>query len=148
MQTREQEYANTIFEQVTSFKQAKLQEHGSEDKAKLEIKQYGSMAHQLPVLVRTAGLAQALTFIEARDNKMHKELLDHLAKVVGKPAGKELAEAARKENLPAYMRLTQQVMAALVWYKRFAQSVLGVKSGDGVTDKPNEDGRSDQEGGM
>jgi hypothetical protein len=27
------------------------------------------------------------------------------------------------------MHLSQQVMAALLWYKRFAQSVLGVEQG-------------------
>lgn len=128
MQTREQQYAKAIFTQVTAYKNSHT------DK---EAKEYGSMAHQLPVLVRTAGLAQALTFVEARNKeeagkpiKPPRQLLDHLAEVVGQPGGSALAKAARDENLPNYMRLTQQVLAALVWYKRFAQSVLNVKSGD------------------
>jgi CRISPR-associated protein Cmr5 len=126
MQTREQRYATTIYQQANDFKQTMLKEHGSEIKAKPEIDQYVSMAHQLPVLVRTVGLAQALTFIEARGSKNQKLLLDHLAEVTGKSPRSELAKAAREDDLPAYMRLTQQVMAALVWYKRFAQSVLDV----------------------
>lgn len=131
MQTREQQYATAVYGQVSQFKK-----EYEADAAK--IKQYGSMAHRLPVLVRTAGLAQALTFVEARNkqeagkpSKPSLLLLDHLAVVVGKSSGGALAKAAREENLLTYMRLTQQVLAALVWYKRFAQSVLDVKSGDG-----------------
>lgn len=131
MQTREQEYAKKIFEQVEAFKQAKLAAHGDDQKkAQPEIDKYGSMAHQLPVLVRTAGLAQALTFVTARGQEPHKQLLNDLALVVGQPTGTALAAEARNANLSAYMHLTQQVLAALVWYKRFAQSVLDVKSGE------------------
>lgn len=117
MQTREQKYAVQIYEQVSHYKQ----EHDAQ-----QVKDYGSMAHQLPVLVRSAGLVQALTFVEARGKPGHKQLLDHLAVTVGQPMGSALAEAARGADLAAYMRLTQQVLTALIWYKRFAQSVLEV----------------------
>lgn len=156
MQTREQEYAEIIFGQVNDFKDAAHNRHKDKpQQAKQEIDQYGSMAHQLPVLVRTAGLAQALTFVEARGKPAHKQLLDDLALVFDKETreklaaakqeankqeankpeplpspGAKLAAAARTSDLPAYMRLTQQVLAALIWYKRFAQSVLDVESGD------------------
>jgi CRISPR-associated protein Cmr5 len=121
MQTREQKYAVGSFDQVSAFRASHVQ---------LEIDQYGSMAHQLPVLVRTAGLVQALTFVQARGKPAHKQLLDHLAATIDVEDGEQLAAAARAANLPAYMRLTQQVLAALVWYKRFAQSVLDVKQAD------------------
>jgi CRISPR-associated protein Cmr5 len=117
MQTREQEYAAKCFDQVTEYKK---------NHDKQETDQYGSMAHQLPVLVRSAGLAQALTFVCARGKSSHKQLLDHLAETIKQGSGEDLAAAARSADLPAYMRLTQQVLAALVWYKRFAQSVLDV----------------------
>jgi CRISPR-associated protein Cmr5 len=149
MQTREQKYANAIFKQVTGYR---------DNHTEKERKEYGSMAHQLPVLVRTAGLAQALTFVEARhqekkeDGKVikppPKQLLDDLAATLERQDGGKLAQAARAANLPEYMRLTQQVLAALVWYKRFAQSVLGVKSGDDVADKPDADAKPGQEGGQ
>lgn len=131
MQTREQQYATAIFKQVTDYKERQTEK---------KRKEYGSMAHQLPVLVRTAGLAQALTFVEARHQESEKDgkkitpppkqLLDDLAITLNRQDGSRLARDARAASLPEYMRLTQQVLAALVWYKRFAQSVLGVKPGD------------------
>ena len=84
---------------------------------------YGSMAHRLPILIRTAGLAQAVGFVESRGDDSQKLLLQHVSRVVSVD---NLGEASRKANLQEYMRLTRDVMAALVWYKRFAESVLGV----------------------
>ena len=119
MQTREQEYAIKVYDQVSKL--AKPQEY---------LDQYGSMAHQLPVLVRSAGLAQALAFVEARGKEAHKRLLDDLAQVVGYDNGKALAAKSRTASLTEYMLLTERVLAALIWYKRFAQSVLDVAHGE------------------
>ena len=118
MQTRGQQYARKIHEQVS-----KVVNEG-------ERKQYGSMAHKLPVLVRTAGLAQALAFVEARGSEPAKQLLEDLAQVVEADNKKELLDRSRTYDLVQYMHLTQKVMTALIWYKRFAQSVLGVDAGD------------------
>ncbi len=121
MQTREQVFAAKVYKQVSEM------EKGSED-----AKSYGSMAHKLPILIRTAGLAQALTFVEARGKEngpMHK-LLDDLALTVGKRDRPDLLASARNAQLSEYMLLTQRVMDALLWYKRFAQSVLDVKASD------------------
>ena len=59
MQTRSQKYAARIFKQVEELQK----HHDAGDQ-----KQYGSMAHKLPVLIRTAGLSQALGFVAARGN--------------------------------------------------------------------------------
>lgn len=125
MQTRDQRYATKIYTQVQEIKQ---QEKAERDK-------YGSMAHKLPVLIRTAGLAQALAFVAARGSGAQKMLLRHLAEVVEAGDQDELLQRSRSANLVDYMRLTQQVMDALVWYKRFAQSVLDVDASQdaGVT---------------
>lgn len=117
MQTRDQRYAAKIFRQV------------SDDVAPSEKDAYGSMAHKLPVLIRTAGLTQALEFVEARGKPAHKKLLEHLAgAVLGDGQGRQvLRERSRTTTqLSEYMRLTHEALAALLWYKRFAQSVLGV----------------------
>lgn len=90
-----------------------------------ERRKYGSLAHRLPVLVRTAGLAQALAFVEARGDKTGKELLAHIAEVVQE---KELLKRSREAELEEYLYLTRKVLDALTWYKRFAQSVLGVEA--------------------
>jgi len=90
-----------------------------------ERRKYGSLAHRLPVLVRTAGLAQALAFVEARGSQAGEKLLAHIAEVVQE---KELLKRSREAELEEYMDLTRKVLDALVWYKRFAQSVLGVEA--------------------
>ena len=115
MQTRDQEYAVDVYERVSNVEE--------DDR-----KRYGAMAHQLPILIRTAGLAQALAFLDSRDNKAHKQLLTDLAGTVGKSG--TLLKSAREAGIGEYMHLTRQVMAALLWYKRFAQSVLDVKSSE------------------
>lgn len=116
MLTRSQRYAAQIFEQVSQVPEAERQK-------------YGSMAHKLPVLIRTAGLAQALAFVHSRGSDEQKKLLDHIAAVIDEP---DLLARSRTAELADYMRLTRDVLAALVWYKRFAQSVLGIEAGEEV----------------
>ncbi len=123
MKTRDQEYASDAVKKVTAVK-----ENLDEDNRN----RYGSMAHQLPILIRSAGLAQALAFLETRDTNGHRQLLKDLAATVGLP--NIFVKKAREAPLEEYMHLTRQVMAALLWYKRFTQSILDIKSGDIVKD--------------
>lgn len=120
MRTRNQEYAAKIFEQVIQVRD------GLE---KDERNKYGSLAHRLPVLIRTAGLAQALAFVDARCGAAGERLLEDIATVVKVVKKEKLLERSRKAELAEYMRLTRNILAALSWYKRFAQSVLGVEAG-------------------
>lgn len=120
MHTRDQRYANQILEQVKAISNVPEGER----------KKYGTMAHKLPVLVRTAGLAQALAFVDARGSDAQKRLLDHIAEVVNLNGRETLLQESRSAELGAYMHLTHNVLAALIWYKRFAQSVLNVDAGD------------------
>ena len=91
-------------------------------------KKYGTMAHKLPILVRTAGLVQAVAFVDAKSQKVPawRQYLDDVAQTVNHPDGQALLEASQRANLSAYILLTHRVSAALVWYKRFAESVLKV----------------------
>lgn len=95
------------------------------------------MAHKLPVLIRTAGLAQALAFVAASGQKKsaHQQLLEGLAQAIahlngGQQTAAQFLEKCRTAPLGDYMKLTYEALAALLWYKRFAQSVLDVESGD------------------
>lgn len=119
MKTRDQKLAAKIFEQVS----------GIADLSEPSRKKYGSMAHKLPVLIRTSGLVQALAFVDARRESPQHTLLDHIAQVAGFDKRSELLARSRTAELNEYMGLTQQVMGALLWYKRFAQSVLRVEQG-------------------
>lgn len=121
MRTRDQQYAAAIFQQI---------DRDIEPQPRSHQKKYGSMAHKLPVLIRTAGLAQGLAFVESRGAEEHKLLLDHIAQVVGLTDRSKLAESCRTVELADYMHLTRKVLEALAWYKRFAQSVLKVESSD------------------
>lgn len=97
-------------------------------------KKYGTMAHKLPVLVRTAGLVQAVAFVQTRGSEAQKELLSHLAETLGYEGVNTFAADARTHNLQDYMLLTRRVLAALLWYKRFAESILDVLSSDEDTE--------------
>ncbi len=132
LKTRDQRYAAVIYEQVVRLEPEKKEEW---------VKDYGRLANNLPVLVKKAGLAQALSFVEAKSkddiesrNKKSggRQLLTHLQAAISEVSGEEidLMNSSRTAPLSEYLWLTQQVMAALHWYKRFAQSVLDVKQGD------------------
>jgi CRISPR-associated protein Cmr5 len=114
MQTIDQKYSVTVYKQVLKIKEEP------------DSKKYGAMAHKLPILIHTAGLLQALEFVKSRGNTIQKLLLEHLAITVSQGDAETLLKAARSGKLNEYMRLTRQVLAALLWYKRFAQSILEV----------------------
>ncbi|MBA2682158.1 MAG: type III-B CRISPR module-associated protein Cmr5 [Ktedonobacteraceae bacterium] len=124
MLTRDQGYALKAHKHVQKI-------HDQNEKP--EAKKYGVMAHKLPILIHNAGLIQALAFVDARSNttnKIQKKLLDDLADTIGKENGKQLQQAARDSELVEYILLTKQIMNALLWYKRFAQSILDVDVSD------------------
>jgi CRISPR-associated protein Cmr5 len=114
MQTLDQQYSATVYEQVLEIKKEP------------EYKKYGAMAHKLPILIHTAGLAQALEFVRSRGEPVQKRLLEHLAITIGQHDTDTLLNTVRQGALSEYIRLTRQVLAALLWYKRFAQSILEV----------------------
>lgn len=113
--TREQRYARDVHKCVASY----------EKQTKEFQEAYGSLAHKLPILIHSAGLAQAIAFVEARHkpDSPQRQLLRDLEQVLGE-AG--LAARSRMAPLPEYMQLTQRALAALLWFKRYAQSVLNV----------------------
>ena len=116
MQTRDQEYAQAAFKQVKAIKDTS------------SANSYGSMAHKLPILIHTSGLAQALAFVHSRGKEGGpQQLLADLSQTVLRDdTAQELLKQSRESNLREYIRLTELTLAALLWYKRYAQSILGV----------------------
>jgi CRISPR-associated protein Cmr5 len=114
LQTRSQKFAASAYQNVNSI-------IASADRDK-----YKAITRNLPVLIRTAGLAQALAFIPSGEaqKKMHETLIMHLSATIEK---EDLARACREAALHEYMRLTRDTLDALVWYKRFAESLIEVK---------------------
>lgn len=111
MRTRSQEWAQKAYEKVEA-----AAGRGGEE--------YKDMALRLPILVRQAGLAQALAFVHSRGKEEHKRLGDDLAQVLGYGNLVELAKAAREAELLAYLRLTREVLQVAEWFKRFAQALI------------------------
>lgn len=127
MNTTSQQFAQIAHRQVTAV--AQQHKKGSKERQK-----YGSMSHKLPILIRKSGLAQALAFVQAKASKepIYTQLLDDLAEAVQWPdanSGTLLVTKSREEQLDGYILLTRRATAALVWYKRFAESILNIESG-------------------
>lgn len=118
-QTRDQKFASLIYQQIQAIKQQPVANQ----------KRYGVMAHKLPVLIRTAGLAQAVIFALTRTDNESKLLIQDLNRLLEIDL-KEQCFGHNAQNLSNYIYLTQQVLDALLWYKRFAQSELDVDSTD------------------
>jgi len=118
MRTLQQKFAEKVYQKVKAIESQQDQNYQ---------KEYGAMALRLPVLVRQAGLIQALTFAEARGKEAHRQMLTDLAGVLGF-SKEELLARAREATLGEYMYLTRQVLWALEWFKRFAQAILKVEA--------------------
>lgn len=121
MTTRQQQYASSAHQKVEALT-------GRDNAFKTR---YGSIAHRLPVLIRSAGLAQALAYVDARGKDEGQQLLDDLAEVVGVTNRNTLTSQSRTNALLEYMYLTDQCLDALLWFKRFAQTILNVEPGEG-----------------
>jgi CRISPR-associated protein Cmr5 len=97
---------------------------------------YGAMAHKLPALIRSAGLCQALHFVQAkgRTKEPLNLLLDHLAAQAGRVVPDianrdQLCAAATSTDLRGYLLLTREVLSVAKWYSRLSESRLEVDRG-------------------
>jgi CRISPR-associated protein Cmr5 len=129
MPTRDQDRAAMAFEHVSAFA-------GDSDEKKASAKKYGTMVHKMPALLQTAGLCQALHFIQSRGDADQKQFLEHLARQLHRVNGQitnssSLLDRARKADLSEYLQLTDEAMACAAWYRRLVQGVLKVDATDG-----------------
>ncbi len=136
--TREQQRASMAFQDVSKINK----------ESKEEQKRYATVVYQLIILVRTAGLLQALEFLASITNKSKKaaaeklmnqlaeqlqrvHLLDKELKKVQKDKKHiKLRDIIRNANLYEYMLVTRELMATMVWYRRFVQSILKISPAD------------------
>lgn len=101
-----------------------------------ERQQYGTLAQKLPILIRSAGLCQALYFLQSRakNQKVVEELLTHLAGQLNRADPKildasSLLDRVRASDLQAYLWLTREALAVAEWYARLSQCELEVVRG-------------------
>ena len=107
MQTRSQQYADAAFKAV------------SERKKQTDAADYGRWALKLPIYIQKNGLCAALAFAQTKKESL--PLLQDLQTVLEIP---DLPAKARESDVSQYLDLTRQTQAALLWFKRFAQSEL------------------------
>lgn len=88
-------------------------------------KKYATIAQKFPMLVRTAGLSQAVAFVATRDSPPQQEFLTHILQCIGYDSQEKFFNDS-KNNLKLYMLHTRQIQQAAIWYKRFSVSVLGI----------------------
>jgi CRISPR-associated protein Cmr5 len=135
MATRDQQRAQMAWEHVQSVTTQNEKQQ----------KRYGSTVHGLPALIRNAGLSQALHFVLSRKHDEAKKVLQHLAAQLKRVDARidtqrdggvdGLLDSVRKADLGMYLRLTQEALACVNWYKRFVQGVLGVEASDEGDDR-------------
>jgi CRISPR-associated protein Cmr5 len=92
---------------------------------------YGVICHNFPIMVRTCGLCQAVAFSAAKAKsdghraEAHKRILADVQAITRKTP-EQIAELPVEE----YMLQTRRLLAAWIYYKRFAESILGAKPGE------------------
>ena len=93
-------------------------------------KNYIRRVKDFPALVMTVGLAQALAFSKEKATKTndlgkaHGLLLQHVAGILNVT---DAVEAIQQAKTLEYMHHTRRVLAAWVYYRRFAVSILDPK---------------------
>lgn len=137
MPTRSQEMMKMAADHVTAVKEQE-QDRAANDRP--IAKKYGSLCHQLPVLVRTCGLCQAVAFLESKaaghdaESQSHGLVLRHMRSVMDTNgislAGNVLSKAISTVPTQEYIHATRTILQSWVYYKRFGESILGVDAGE------------------
>jgi len=130
IRTKAQLMAETAFGRV----RAHCETAAGDDPPRLEDGKYLVIARKFPVLVHTAGLAPALTYVQAKGRgqgyEAYRTYLDDLAAVLaaagavrGTGDAAALLATVRDADLRAFMLLTDRVRTAAVWLKRYAEAL-------------------------
>lgn len=143
MKTRAQEYLITAIEDV---------QHVLTQNDKDLANAYGGLCHKIPMLVRNDGLMQAVAWIEEKAaptpesenasalKRAYALQRAHISAAlrVDPPDGQSpsplVTEVARVDNA-RYCDMTLSLLSAWVYYKRFAASMLGVDSAEGLDEE-------------
>lgn len=97
---------------------------------------YGGLCHNIPVLLRANGLCQTVAFLAEKGkggagntrSAAYTEISRHLAEILGlEPA--RLQSTIYAADLPTTIWYTRRLLAAWIYYKRFAVSILDVEAG-------------------
>ena len=90
-------------------------------------KKYKSGAKKLPVLIKTNGLAQALAFINNRDDgnvKLYDMITDWLNHKQLVEEDRDLVDVVIDKSSNEYRRITTETLALLNWARRFVDGLM------------------------
>ena len=123
MQTQSQAFAEAIYGLIVPLKNQRPDFQA----------RYGGLCHSLPVMVLESGLTQTLGFLVTRGNGdpngPEATLVRHIGTILGVEDDAVLRHV-RQVELMDYIFLTQRFLKAMVWFKRYAQSILKVEGVD------------------
>jgi CRISPR-associated protein Cmr5 len=116
-QTRDQQRAQSAWQNVSRV---------PDDKGK----EYGSLARGLASMIQTNGLGQSLAFLQAKaegkTDKPHAMLFQHLSGWVGSQMSSQkptdLLRWLITQNSDVYRRATAEALAYALWLRRFAEA--------------------------
>lgn len=134
MDTLKQRYAGLVYQKIVNCKE-QFKDTPS------QIKEYSSMAFRLPVLVKKAGLVQAIAFLLDQKKPAHLQFITDFAKVMLGEEGtpQALLDSVCFAGYKDYRQLTTKSSLALGWFKRYAQSVLEYSPGSDENDEVSND---------
>ena len=125
-QSKSQRYSASVFTTIQQYVTNPAYEQQRKEKYKILCKRSGG-------LLRTMGLIQFLTYLQAKGQKEfnHKDLLDHLrsecctlvAGVKGQDE-EQFLKNVRNYDLPIYMQVTREVLLLLRWHKQISDVLI------------------------
>ena len=135
--SKSQKYSQKVFENISKLVEEQSDENG---KQKKPLARYKSLSKRSGGLLRTVGLIQFLTFLAAKATKPseihHDFLLKHLSyelnelKILVNKDWTQLIEKVQKQELPQYMRLSQEVLKLLQWHRRISEILIIIGTAD------------------
>lgn len=118
MKARAQEDSKLAYEQISALADALS-------------KTYGNLCHHFPTLVLRSGLCQAVAFytvkaVDSSQADVYQQFLSHMAAVCGVPEknATQFQCYINEMGLDEYRHTSRRLLAAAIWYKRFADSLL------------------------
>jgi len=88
---------------------------------------YLQLARSFPSLVHSCGLVEAVAFVTAKEEQTGRDYLSHLREVMMRNG--DLAKDSREAGLLEYQRLSRDAIESATWLKRYAETLLKVKTG-------------------
>jgi CRISPR-associated protein Cmr5 len=128
---RDQQRARTAFAEVSAVA----------DKEKDPFKKsYSTRCRKMPSIIHRSGLCQAIAFYQAKskdkkDGTVFQKYLEGLARAVltnpkaNSPS--DLARLSREAEFGEYHWLSRDAMQCAIWYKRYAEALIGAVDEEG-----------------